>query len=386
MGMLVFMASLVQRGRLHLRPVQWWAATTWCQRTGSWTDQITVPQSVLSEVAWWASPAVLQGLTLATKETEVTLFMDASNSGWGAQLGSCSTQGQWSVSQRSWHINVLEMQAVINAVRDFLPLLRSRVVRLMCDIAVTVAYINNEGGTQSYTLTQMTIHLLKWCDHKVITLVPVHLPGVHNIQADSLSRVGQTLNTEWTMAMDIHQQTTHHVCIAVSGPQGRVEACHVGALGQRVGPPVCIPAIQDGPSSSAEDRSVTRRQGDSDRSTATGSFMVSRVDGSGTGRSNPTVRRGSRYADSRHFDRRQGDGDSSLPAVKSTHVETLRAVLRAKGHSREAAHMMSRSLRDSSLQVYESHWARFVSFCRLKRWHVFRVRSHHFSTYMIHLF
>ena len=57
-----------------------------------------------------------------------------------------------------------------------------------------------------------------------------------------------------------------------------------------------------------------------------------------------------------------------------------------EGHSREAAHMMSRALRDSSLQVYESHWARFVSFCRSKRWHVFRVRSHHFSTCMMHLF
>ena len=48
--------------------------------------------------------------------------------------------------------------------------------------------------------------------------------------------------------------------------------------------------------------------------------------------------------------------------------------------------MMSRSLRDSSIQVYESHWARFVAFCRSQRWHVFRVRSHHFSTYMMHLF
>ena len=48
--------------------------------------------------------------------------------------------------------------------------------------------------------------------------------------------------------------------------------------------------------------------------------------------------------------------------------------------------MMSRSLRESSLQVYETHWARFVAFCRSKRWHVFRVRSHHFSTYMMHLF
>ena len=62
------------------------------------------------------------------------------------------------------------------------------------------------------------------------------------------------------------------------------------------------------------------------------------------------------------------------------------AILRAKGHSGEAANMMSRCLQKSSLQVYESHWSRFVAFCRMKRWHVFRVRSHHFGTYMMHLF
>ena len=104
-GMLVFMASLVRRRRLRLCLVQWWVATAWCQRTGSWSDQIQVPQWVLSEVAWWASPAVLQGLPLAAKETEVTVFMDASSSGWGAQLGSRSTRGQ-SASQRSWHITL----------------------------------------------------------------------------------------------------------------------------------------------------------------------------------------------------------------------------------------------------------------------------------------
>ena len=103
---------------------------------------------------------------------------------------------------KSCHINVLEMQAVIYAVRVFLLHLRYRVVRLMCDNTMTVAYIKNEGGTRSHTLMQMTIRLLKWCDSKAITLVPVHLPGVRNIQADSLSRVGQTLTTEWRMAME----------------------------------------------------------------------------------------------------------------------------------------------------------------------------------------
>ena len=124
------------------------------------------------------------------------------------------------------------------------------------------------------------------------------------------------------------------------------------------GHPVCFPAIQDGPSSSAEDRSVTKCQGYFDRSTAIGSFMVYGVDGSGKGRSNPAVRQGSNTADSRRRGQRWGDRNVSLLAIKSTRVETLRAILRAKGHSREAAHMMSRSLRDSSLQVYESHWAR----------------------------
>ena len=210
--------------------------------------------------------------------------------------------------------------------------------------------------------------------------------GVDDGHGASTTRVCQVGRAAGRLVCDIRQQTTHQVCIAISGPQGRVDRCHVHAVGQWEGPPVRVPAIQDGPSSSAEDRSVTRSQGDFDHSTATGSVMVSGIDGSVPRRSDPAVCLRSRPADSKRFDRRRGDRDSSLPAVKSTRVETLRAILRAKGHSREAASMMSRSLHESSLQVYESHWSRFVVFCRSKRWHVFRVRSHHFSTYMMHLF
>ena len=85
----------------------------------------------------------------------------------------------------------------------------------------------------------------------------------------STTRVCQVGRATGRLVCDIRQQTTHQVCITISGPQGRVDGCHVGAPGQREGPPVCVAPIQDGPSSSAEDRSVTRPQGDSDRSTAT---------------------------------------------------------------------------------------------------------------------
>ena len=209
--------------------------------------------------------------------------------------------------------------------------------------------------------------------------------GVDDGHGESTTRVCQVGRATDRLVCDIRQQMTRQVRIAVSGPQGRVDRCHVHALGQREGPPVRVPAIQDGPTSTAEDRSVTRSEGDFDRSTTTGSIVVPRVEESIPGRSDPAVRWRSRPADARRLDGRRGDRDSSLPTVKATRVETLRAILRAKGHSREAANMMSRCLRESSQQVYESHWSRFVAFCRTKRWHVFRVRSHHFSTYMMHL-
>ena len=68
-----------------------------------------------------------------------------------------------------------------------------------------MSYIKQEGGTRSFRLTRLTIRLLKFCNHKRIVLIPVHLPGRNNIQADRLSRPGQTLPTEWEIHPDLLQ-------------------------------------------------------------------------------------------------------------------------------------------------------------------------------------
>ena len=102
--------------------------------------------------------------------------------------------------------------------------------------------------------------------------------GVGDGHGESTALVCQVGLAMDRLVCDIRQQMTHQVRIAVSGPQGRVDRCHVHALGQREGPPVHVPAIQDGPASIAEDRSVTRSEGDFDRSTATSSVVVPRAD------------------------------------------------------------------------------------------------------------
>ena len=404
LGMLVFMASLVRRGRLRLRPVQWWAATAWCQRTGNWSDRIQVPLWVLSEVAWWSSPAVLQGLPLVTKETEVTLHRCV-QFGLGSPVRLTLDTG-----------TVVSISTIVPHKRS-----GDAGCHLCCERLPTSSEVpsgaidvrqRSDGGVHQERGGHEIAHL-DADDHTAAQVVrqqgdyvgshpsarsaqhPGGFPvqsqpntdhGVDDGHGEPTTRVCQVGRTTDRLVCDIRQQTTCQVRIAVSGPQGAVDRCHVHALGQGEGPSVRLPAIQDGPSSTAEDRSVTRSGGDFDRSNATGSIMVPRVDGPIPRKSDPAVHRRSTPADARRLDGRRGDRDSSLPTVKSTRVETLRAILRAKGHSREAANMMSRCLQESSQQVYESHWSRFVAFCRTKRWHVFRARSHHFSTYMMHLF
>ena len=73
----------------------------------------------------------------------------------------------------------------------------------------------------------------------------------HGASMTSICPVGRTTGR---LVCGVRQQTTHQVCITVSEPQGGVHGSHVSALGQREGPPVCLSAIQDGPSGPAEGR------------------------------------------------------------------------------------------------------------------------------------
>ena len=279
-----------------------------------------------------------------------------------------------------------------------------------CDWCATMQWRwctwRTRGGTRSHTLMQMTIRLLKWCDSKAITLVPVHLTGVHNIQADSLSRVGQTLTTEWTMAMaslrpvfakwgepqiDLFATFANRRLVKFVSPYPDPRAEWTDAMSMPwdkergllyAFPPFkMVPQVLQKIAQSPGVEVILFAQ-----LQPAASWFPELLDLSQEDPIPLFIEGQDLAADARRLDGRRVDRDSSLPTVKSTCVETLRAILRGKGHSREAANMMSRCLRESSQQVYESHWSRFVAFCRTKRWHVFRVRSHHFSTYMMHLF
>ena len=262
------------------------------------------------------------------------------------------------------------MQAIINAVRGFLPHLGSRVVRLMCNNEVMVAYIKNKGGTQSYNPTHATDDTLAEVVRSqgdqagaIPSTRSAQRPGGCTVQdwPDSQHRVDNDHGTSTTSVFQVGrtadrnvcyvcQQTTDQVCVIISGPLGRVDGrnVHYGRGLLCVFPPFkLVPQVL---------QKIYQPHGVQVILVAPKQETVSVASGTVVRRSDPAVCQRSATAHPRRHSAWRRDGNTSLPAVKTTHVETLGAILRTKGHSREAADMMSRSLRQSSLQVYESHW------------------------------
>ena len=164
MDTIQYMAPLIARGCLCCRPIQWWAIGAW-ETSEDWSQHFHVPDWVLRLLAWWASPAVCQGLSLEMYITDITLYTDASLYRWRVQLGDHSISGHWSAAQLGNHIIVL-----INAVRVFL----HKLVHSMCDNTTVVLYIKQEGGTKLFRVTSLTTRLLKYCGGKGIIIIPVH--------------------------------------------------------------------------------------------------------------------------------------------------------------------------------------------------------------------
>ena len=88
---------------------------------------------------WRKSWFLSQGPVLGAPCCRVMLATDASLTGWGAVMSGHPARGLWR------HINCLEMLAILQALKHFLPDLRSHHVLVRTDNTTVVSYINHQG-------------------------------------------------------------------------------------------------------------------------------------------------------------------------------------------------------------------------------------------------
>jgi hypothetical protein len=173
-----------------------------------WDQPLSLEKWFLPTIQPWRDQDfLLQKSPLHQPHPTQSLYTDACETGWGAHLETLHVSGKWEPEMTGRHINFLEMEAVNRAVSAFSSQMLNQVTLLRTDNTTVAAYINKEGGAHSQDLCRLSVSILRKVWELQGHLIALHIRGESNVLADSLSRRGKIVHTEWT----IHQGTLNSI-------------------------------------------------------------------------------------------------------------------------------------------------------------------------------
>ena len=400
-GLVQYMAALVPHGHLRLRPLRWAVTDLWSQATGAWTDRIVLPSAFLTKLNWWVSTAALSGVPTSPPAASVTLFTDASASGWGAIVDLQKALGVWPMRQQRWHINALEIQAVWEALHAFAFHLTGKTVRVMIDNRTAVSYLRCFGGTRSRVLSNLAVKVQQLAKRLAIVLRPVYIPGARNVEADGLSRQGQTRESEWCINHKVLEEIflqmghpwldmfatrdTKRLDQFVS-PYPDPEAFGTDALAlnwDNLGLIYAFPPDKDSERSDQEVCELFGSPNDPGSPPQGLSLLGPRlaqtlsIETEVTFQSETVTSGGSGPRE---------NIPQSAQLFKPSRLASLVAIYHSQGFSLEAAELMARPQRTSTTTLYQSRWVSFMEWLRAKGSLPDQVTLSMFTDYLVALF
>ena len=196
-GSLNFISQLIQQGRAMLHPIIAYKINNFnINERDSYLD---FSQDLKNLLKWWILVKNYSPSHISLDLPAVSAFSDASLSGWGATLQIKEEilhfQGKWEKNQK-FHINTLELLAVLQFLNQAAHLLRSKVVNLYLDNMTAVSVLKKKGTHRSMLRQEIFLKIQKIVLQENIFLNPKFIQGKINVSADVLSRSHQSLPME----------------------------------------------------------------------------------------------------------------------------------------------------------------------------------------------
>lgn len=198
-GSLVACCPAVEYGLLHCRLFERAKVRALNSNEGSFDAMMSMPGFVQRDWDWWMRAIPLANRAIKEYKFIKTIFSDASLSGWGAFCEGESANGLWDETERSLHINHLELKAALLALKCFAADLRDVEILLKVDNTTTMAYINRMGGVRFAGLHDLACEFWSWCEERRLWVHATYIPSNDNCEADYSSRIDNT-DTEWELA------------------------------------------------------------------------------------------------------------------------------------------------------------------------------------------
>ena len=127
----------------------------------------------------------------------ITIYTEASLEDWGASMGNVSTGEAWLPDNELMHINVLELKAILLALKSFVKTSHKR-IKIMSDNTTAIHCINKMGTSHSVECHHQVLKIWEWAIIKKNHLSAAHIPGKLNTVVDKESRSNH-VDTEWML-------------------------------------------------------------------------------------------------------------------------------------------------------------------------------------------
>ncbi|CAK1601399.1 unnamed protein product [Parnassius mnemosyne] len=162
--------------------------------------KIKLSTIVLPDLQWWKQNILSTSNSLrADKQFALEIYTDASKTGWGAVCDGKRVNGGWKDNELSFHINYLELLAVILGLKSFAFAHFNCSILLRVDNTTAICYINRMGGIRFPHLNDLTKTIWQWCEKRNIFLLASYINTHDNREADEESRK-VNVDTEWELS------------------------------------------------------------------------------------------------------------------------------------------------------------------------------------------
>ena len=158
-GLLVPSLPAVRYGELYYRKLEVNKSNALRKNHGDFVAEMTLSEESKSELLWWISNVNHAQRPLVLQKPDLFLTTDASLLGWGAVSNGKETGGQWSSEEQSFHINYLEMKALLLGLQSLCRDAHDTHICIESDNTTAVSYLNVMGGVKSEQCHNMAIQI-----------------------------------------------------------------------------------------------------------------------------------------------------------------------------------------------------------------------------------
>ena len=109
---------------------------------------VTLSKDALLDLKWWRYNIITPPKSLQYIPISKVIYTDASNVGWGASCEGMSTGGPWLLEEKQWHINALELKAILLGLKYFIKEKKIH-IEVFSDSATAIENINKIGNSYS---------------------------------------------------------------------------------------------------------------------------------------------------------------------------------------------------------------------------------------------